>query len=56
MKYRITNYFDQKSLKKMVNIIVSWLLLFLGSLEYQLNPFAANHKHIIYKSTAYYDS
>lgn len=36
MKVRVALYFEQLTPK--VNIIISWLFLFLGSLEYQLNP------------------
>ena len=36
MKYRMTIYFEQLTPK--VNIIIAWLLLFIGSLDYQLNP------------------
>jgi len=32
MKYRMTIYFEQLTPK--VNILISWLLLFVGSLDY----------------------
>jgi hypothetical protein len=63
-QYRMTNYLERQSPK--VNIIIAWLLLFLGSLEYQLNPFFKDEtsnkgrpkdsKKINYKSSAYYES
>ena len=36
MKYRMTISFEQ--LQPKINIIIAWLLLFAGSLDYQLNP------------------
>ena len=36
MKTRATLYMDQLSSR--VNIIISWLYMFIGSLDYQLNP------------------
>ena len=36
MKTRCTLFLDQLSPK--VNIIIAWLYMFIGSLEYQLNP------------------
>lgn len=64
MKVRVALYFEQLTPK--VNIIIAWLFLFLGSLEYQLNPTlftkASSHKlqkdleWYTYKSPAHYDA
>mmetsp|Transcript_35934 Transcript_35934/g.55202 ORF Transcript_35934/g.55202 Transcript_35934/m.55202 type:complete len:94 (-) Transcript_35934:1773-2054(-) len=37
MKYRMVNFFENQPPK--VNILISWLFIFLASLEYQLDPF-----------------
>jgi len=53
MKYRMTIYFEQLSPK--VNIIIAWLLLFIGSLDYQLNPqlFTDETSHSATKQLSY---
>lgn len=64
MKVRVALYFEQLTPK--VNIIIAWLFLFLGCLEYQLNPTlftpASARKPVkeldwpTFKSAAHYDS
>jgi len=53
IKYRMTIFFEQNLPK--VNIILAWLLLFLGSLEYQLNPnlFTDQSCHTAHKVLSY---
>lgn len=55
MKYRMTIFFEQLTPK--VNIIIAWLLLFVGSLEYQLNPnlFTQDSKSMSSKVLTYYN-
>lgn len=60
--YRMKTYWNSKSPK--INILVAWLLMFTGSLEYQLNPFLPNTAEgrlkmsatNNYKSGEFYDS
>lgn len=64
MKVRVALYFEQLTPK--VNIIIAWLFLFLGCLEYQLNPTlftpASARKPVkaldwpTFKSAAHYDA
>lgn len=64
MKTRCTLFLDQLSPK--VNIIIAWLYIFIGSLEYQLNPnlFTMKSQQLRHKvldqqnfqSTEYFDS
>lgn len=64
MKTRATLYMDQLSSR--VNIIISWLYMFIGSLEYQLNPtlfkektIGVEHKQLDqqnYRPSSFYES
>lgn len=54
-KYRMTIYYEK--LHPRQNIVIAWLLLFIGSLEYQLNPslytddsFYSSEKMLSFKS------
>ena len=61
--YRMRTYWQSNKSPK-INIIVSWLLLFMSSLEYQLNPYVAdkNEDRInssaisFFKSVAFFNS
>lgn len=62
LNYRLANHFERRSPR--VDIIVAWLLLFVASLDYQLDPFTvgelsepsgsfqASQQH--YRPSAYY--
>jgi hypothetical protein len=43
-KYRMNLFYEQEAPE--VNIIITWLLIFMASLEYQLDPFKNGFKGV----------